>query len=233
MNITYFVYKHTSPSGKVYIGITSNSLQRRWKGGHGYVTNPHFMRAIKKYGWEAFKHEVLAEGLTEQDAKRMESELIAQYDSTNPTKGYNVDPGGNTRSAKTVEKVRLALTGRPLSAAHRARISEAQRGRVLKEETRRAISESCKRNPKVMEHIRALNRSMAGQPKTEEHRRRISESQPRRRAVVNLDTGETFDCIQDAAASCGGAHPNISKACKGERATAYGYRWAYKEAQHA
>ena len=26
----WIVYKHTSPSGKVYIGITSNSPEKRW-----------------------------------------------------------------------------------------------------------------------------------------------------------------------------------------------------------
>lgn len=229
MNITYTVYKHTSPTGKVYIGITSTELQHRWKGGHGYVTNTHFMRAIQKHGWDAFKHEVLAEGLTEQEAKQMEAEQIAKYDSTNPAKGYNVDPGGNKRSPSTIGKMRAALTGRPLSSAHKARLSEVRKGRKLTEERRRAISESHKRNPRVLEHIRELNHARAGVPQTDDHRRRISESQPRRRMVQNLDTGATFNSVTEAAASCGGSHPNITKACKGERATAYGFRWAYKE----
>lgn len=27
------VYRHTSPSGKVYIGITSQNVERRWNSG--------------------------------------------------------------------------------------------------------------------------------------------------------------------------------------------------------
>lgn len=32
----YCVYKHTSPSGKVYIGITNQKPTRRWREGEGY-----------------------------------------------------------------------------------------------------------------------------------------------------------------------------------------------------
>ena len=40
----YYVYKHTSPSGKVYIGITSkHPPERRWANGNGYKKNqPHY-----------------------------------------------------------------------------------------------------------------------------------------------------------------------------------------------
>ena len=48
----YFVYMHTSPNNKRYIGITSyTNPKRRWKGGYGYHKNDYFYRAIQKYGW--------------------------------------------------------------------------------------------------------------------------------------------------------------------------------------
>lgn len=31
------VYRHTSPSGKVYIGITSQNVERRWNSGKGIM----------------------------------------------------------------------------------------------------------------------------------------------------------------------------------------------------
>lgn len=225
----YTVYKHTSPSGKVYIGITRDKLQHRWKGGHGYVGNTHFFRAIQRYGWDAFRHEVVAEGLTEAQAAEMERELIATYDSTDPAKGYNRDPGGGVRSPETSAKISAALTGVPLSPERRQHLSEVRKGRPLSEECKRKISEGHRRNPKVLAHIKALNASRAGRAKLPEQRQKIAQSQPRRREVVNLDTGEVFNSIRDAAASVDGSHPNIVKACTGERARAYGYRWAYKE----
>jgi hypothetical protein len=77
--MAYIVYKHTSPSGKVYIGITSLRPEERWGGGAGYVKNKHFNRAIKKYGWENIKHEILFDGLSKEDACKIEIELIKEY----------------------------------------------------------------------------------------------------------------------------------------------------------
>ena len=222
----YTVYKHTSPGGKVYVGITRDRPQRRWKGGHGYEANAHFWRAINAYGWQAFKHEILAKGLTQQEAEAMEIKLIAEHDSTNPAKGYNIAPGGNTQSAETRAKISAALTGVPLSKERRARLSETRKGRRLSEGCKRKISESHKVNPKVQNHILTLNRERAGKPKTEEHKRKLSESQ-KRRPVKNIDTGEVFGGVGEAARSVRGSHTNIIKACKGERQTAYGHRWAY------
>ena len=33
----YSLYRHTSPSGKVYIGITSQPVEHRWNHGRGYM----------------------------------------------------------------------------------------------------------------------------------------------------------------------------------------------------
>lgn len=68
----FSVYKHTSPVGKVYIGITSKAPKERWQNGRGYWNNKHFYRAIKKYGWNNFEHEILYEGLTEGQANIIE-----------------------------------------------------------------------------------------------------------------------------------------------------------------
>ena len=57
MDGNYSVYKHITPSGKVYIGLTGNEPKRRWDCGHGYKSNPHFWNAIKLYGWKNIKHE--------------------------------------------------------------------------------------------------------------------------------------------------------------------------------
>ena len=73
----FVVYKHTSPNGKVYIGITSQKLNRRFRDGKGYYNNKHFYNAIKKYGWDNFSHEVLFDNLTEEEAKLMEQFYIA------------------------------------------------------------------------------------------------------------------------------------------------------------
>lgn len=93
----YVVYKHTSPSNKVYIGITrQNPPEKRWgRNGNGYRNNQHFYNAILKHGWQNFLHEVLFAGLTEEQAMEKEIELIAEYNATNREFGYNISLGGN------------------------------------------------------------------------------------------------------------------------------------------
>ena len=57
-NKSYIVYLHTSPSGKRYVGITSQSTNNRWRNGKGYKRNEYFTKAINKHGF--FLHKVAA-----------------------------------------------------------------------------------------------------------------------------------------------------------------------------
>lgn len=100
----YKVYKHTTPSNKVYIGITSQTISKRWQNGRGYITNEYFYRAIKKYGWENIKHEILFNNLDKDDACKKEIELIAKYNSTDYHYGYNCSTGGNLGNVKSVDQ---------------------------------------------------------------------------------------------------------------------------------
>ena len=100
------VYKHTSPSNKVYIGITSKAPKDRWMSGYGYRKNDHFQKAIKKYGWGNIQHEVLLTNLSQKEAEAKERELIALYKSNNRNYGYNNDNGGIYGVAKKSEDER-------------------------------------------------------------------------------------------------------------------------------
>lgn len=161
----YTVYKHTSPSGKVYIGITSKKPEKRWDNGKGYRDCPHMSRAVAKYGWNNFTHEILAEGLSKEDAEATEIRLIAEFKSNNGDFGYNADLGGNA-------------PGRA-SEATRRKMSLSRRGRKVSDETRRKLSESHKGVPLSPEHLassRAASAKRKGIPLPEETRRKISES---------------------------------------------------------
>lgn len=82
------VYIHTSPAGKVYIGIAENPLQR-WANGCGYNDNALFSADIQRYGWDSFKHEIIAECQSREEAEQLERDFILLLDSENPEKGYN------------------------------------------------------------------------------------------------------------------------------------------------
>ena len=68
----YTVYMHTSPSGKRYIGITrQNPPEKRWRNGNAYKGSKHFYRAIQKYGFENFEHEILFTELTKEEIDKL------------------------------------------------------------------------------------------------------------------------------------------------------------------
>lgn len=72
----FIVYEHVSPSEKRYIGITSQVPTQRWHGGANYKSNNYFYKAIKKYGWDNFQHNILYTNLTKEEAYQKEKELI-------------------------------------------------------------------------------------------------------------------------------------------------------------
>ena len=94
----YKLYRHTSPSGKVYIGITKTSVYARWMNGRGYRRHCYaFYNAVLKYGWNNIKHEVLFVNLSKDRAIRLEIELIRHYKSLRIS--YNISDGGNLSSS--------------------------------------------------------------------------------------------------------------------------------------
>ena len=126
MNGLYSVYKHTSPSGKVYIGITSMDPKARWKA--GYKSCVAFYNAIQKYGWKNIKSEVLFTGLTKEDACAKEIELIAQFNSTNPKYGYNISKGGvaTMLGVSVSDNIAKVINGqRHFAAGYRWKLKEA------------------------------------------------------------------------------------------------------------
>lgn len=91
---TYCVYRHIAPNGKCYIGITKQEPERRFQNGMGYKTQEVFWRAINKYGWDSFKHEILESGLTEKRASELEDHYIKNVYHSFAPNGYNTAEGG-------------------------------------------------------------------------------------------------------------------------------------------
>ena len=96
----WYLYCHTNKTnGKKYFGITCQTPNERWRHGLGYRSSIVFWRAINKYTWVGFEHEIVIDGLTETEAKKKEVEFIAMYKTNccrykNPEFGYNMTDGG-------------------------------------------------------------------------------------------------------------------------------------------
>lgn len=108
------VYKHTTPDGKAYIGITSQtSLRVRFQNGYGYRFCPVFFEAIVKFGWDNITHEILEDNLTKEQALKREIYYIALFKTDKAIHGYNRTPGGYTVTKEMAKKISLAKKGKP------------------------------------------------------------------------------------------------------------------------
>ena len=116
--MSYFVYIHTTPNNKRYIGVTSRPVEMRWKYGKGYQRNRHFYNAIEKYGWDNIDHKVY-EVNTKEEMFYLEKYLISYYQTNQKEYGYNKSTGGES-----------GTSGIHLSEEQRRLISQRQKGRV-------------------------------------------------------------------------------------------------------
>lgn len=71
----YKLYIHKFPNDKVYIGITSQDVNKRWRQGEGYK-DQFVYKAILKYGWKNILHQILLDGLSKEQAEEKEIEYI-------------------------------------------------------------------------------------------------------------------------------------------------------------
>ena len=228
----YIVYKHTCPNGKIYIGITSQHPNSRWRNGDGYISNDHFYRAIKKYGWENIKHEILFKGLTKEESEKKEIELIALYNSTNPEIGYNMREGGSTSSFSedSIEKMRQSHKGQTISDEQRKKISASLKGRKT--------SKGMLGNKHSQETKEKMRKARVGRALNNETKERISISKRgtntgkdnhKSRAVRNIETGEIFETITEACKKYNIYSGNLSKTCMKTRNKCGGFHWEYVE----
>lgn len=91
----YCVYIHENLiNGKKYIGITTQEPQKRWGNGKNYKKSSYFRLAVEKYGWDNFKHIIIEQNLSKEDACKLEQELINKYKTNDRKHGYNNSVGG-------------------------------------------------------------------------------------------------------------------------------------------
>lgn len=148
--MSYSVYMHTCPDGKVYIGATKQRPPRRWHGGCAYRSNRAFYAAIQFWGWGNIQHEILAEGLQEKAAHEMEARLIREHRSTDPQHGFNRAAGATTKGLSPTEEARRNISkgltgktkGRPHTKEHAAHIAQALRGHTVTEATRQKLRDA-------------------------------------------------------------------------------------------
>lgn len=239
----YCVYKHTSPSGKVYIGITKKKPIYRWANGRGYKTSPHFWNAIQKYGWDSFSHEILIDGLSEEDACQAEKRFISEYNSTDRAFGYNEKTGGQKGSVLNEEaKKRLSEKLKKFYETHpeeREKISKRVNGFRHTDEAKVKMSEAAKNRHYSLTEEWKRKIGEANKKKLTEDNQLYEDTCARCRAngaaaskaVVQLDFDgncvQSFANAHEAERKTGIRNGNIGRCCRGRAKSAGGYKWQY------
>jgi len=151
--MNYCIYKTTNQiNGKFYIGVHDLS-----RSGTYFGSGKRLLQAIRKYGKENFKQEILICFETKSEAFVAEAEIVTE-DLVKDRMCYNMTVGGSggairkgqTNSKEHNNKIRSSLMGNINGSGRRsekvrAKISNARKGMKFSEETRHKMSESHKK----------------------------------------------------------------------------------------
>ncbi len=203
------IYKITNTvTGDFYIGQT-HDFEQRIKG-HKKKPAPKMREDVEKYGWDAFKFEILEE-CTDENLTERENHYIKML---NPI--YNTMPWGNDMPEEVCKKISQGLMGHPTSPETRRKISEANTGRTHTEE-------SCEK----------MSEKRLGVTLSDDHKEKCRQSslgnKSRSKAVVCVETGKVYPNMKSAAADVGISPSMISCVIRGVNITAGGYHWRYAD----
>lgn len=186
-------------NGKIYVGQTTKSIEHRIQSHRNSMVSgvdTHIYRAMRKYGWENFKFEVIATAQSQQELDQLEEFYIQKFDAIRS--GYNMAPGGSRNvmnspvvAAKHDAKMRTADVRQRISASMKQ--SYIDRGGPTAEH-RKHLSEARKR-------LYEQGWRLPKQKLSPEHQQALMDSHNKAVYCIN-ESGEvvaSFDRVKDAA----------------------------------
>ena len=202
-----YVYKITNDiNGKIYIGKTYNSIEKRFKEHckdrlKRKCEQRPLYSAMNKYGIEHFHVELLEETTNPEEREKYWIEYYGSFKN-----GYNATTGGDGKPYVDIDMI----------------ISLWKEGKIIKE-----IHNITGYDEKTIAiHLKNNNISSCMiQNRVQERQRKVV-------LQLNKNTNEiinVFPSITAAAESIDKHRYHISEACNGKRKTAYGYKWKFKE----
>lgn len=192
---TGVIYKYTSPSGKCYIGQTWHEYQRKKMHRNSRNGCNAFYLAIKKYGFESFKYEVLYSGISCQEVMDCLEIFEIENNNSMAPSGYNLRTGGShgRHSKESIDKMSESRRKENLSDETRAKqkaarsrenlsketlkkMRENQLGKKHSEETRAKMSESHKKENISLESRIKMSESHKGKKLSDSAKKKVSEA---------------------------------------------------------
>lgn len=220
------VYRYTFPDGKVYIGCSCMPHNRCRP--EKYMTQP-VGKAFVEFG-DSYKFDVLSEWATMEQGHAAEKAAIAEHDSANPDKGYNVTLGGyGALGVKHTDEWKAAnaerMHNRPIKTETREKMRKIFAGRPrpdLAEQNNGFYGK--KHDAKTLARISEVGRTKKF---TDEIRRHMSEGHKGKKntAVICIETGKRYETLRAASQDTGINYSCISAVARGHGYTAGGYHW--------
>jgi len=175
------IYKTTNLiNGKIYIGQDS-------KNNNKYLGSGDLLKkAIKKYGKENFKKEILETCSSQLELDEKERLHIFELNSTDKNIGYNISVGGRNgttlnrkMSNETKKKMSDAKLGIKFTDEHKENLSKSRIGKILSNETKKKMSDSQKlviRKPMSEETKEKIRKTKKGIKLSKETKEKMSKS---------------------------------------------------------
>lgn len=230
------IYKITSPSGKIYIGQTTNFTKRKnyYKNG----AKPYQIRihnSLKKYGYDAhtieFIEECLVENLNERERYWQdfydvigENGLNCRLTATNDKSGFLSE---SSKHKLSISKKKVVIDGE-----WREKFAYDWTGKKHSEETKRKMSEAAKGKKKSIEHISKLPQNQKGyksKPRSEEFKLNKKLFNGKSKVIYQYDKNDNlvneFISISEAKRQTG--IKTISFAALGHIKYSGGFKWRY------
>lgn len=239
----YRVYLITNlVNNKKYVGITHNSIEHRFQEHLAKSRNKNanwkLPRAIRKYGQDNFKVELLEDNISKENIGERENYYITYYDSIN--NGYNMTEGGAGTSGYKHDPERVkSYIHKIITLERNAKISEALKGRPFDEEHKKKLSVSMK------EFHKTHDNSFKGKQHTQETKDKIGSKNTKHKVLMldriteeiikefdnSMKAGEWIVQCQNRKTKIGTVGRHITCLCMGiaDCKTAYGYKWKWKD----
>lgn len=230
-----YVYKITSPSGKVYIGSTIN-IKRRFAAYKSLQCRAQIKvyNSFLKYGIINHIFEIVWIG-NFKEMLYQEFTFGKLFDVLNRDKGLNlklpkINDTYSCYSIETREKMSVAAKNKIFSLKTRKKISDFHKGKIVSKETRLKMSNSQIGRKMSKEAKLKMSLARKGKVNSIETNKKISERM--KIPVLQFDKNNNFIkewCCADVAGKTLNIQPcHIAGVCKNKRKTIGGFIWKYK-----
>lgn len=248
------IYKITSPTGKIYIGQSTNIRNRKYF----YQTSnckgqPKLLNSLKKYGWESHEFEILEEcELNKLDEREIyfKNLYLEKYGWEKMLFCQLIDGKGGYKSEETKKKMSEFQKGRKISPSHKEKLKNGRINSVNPIYQYDMNGNFIKEYPNHKKACDALGintgwicvvkddfkKTAGGYLWSSKKYDSLPPNTPwgkHKKPVLQYDLEgnllKEWPSAKSASIELSYKIQNITACCRGEKETAYKYKWEYKK----